>query len=73
MSTEEQQQQPTFNLPTQFRLDPQQGLDVETLTPFLREIHTPCFRFVEFREGAIEQLVFVDEDRGLAQLFMWNE
>lgn len=62
MSTEEQQQQ-TFNLPTQFRLDPQQGLDVETLTPYLREILTLCFRFVDFREGAIEQLVFVDEDR----------
>jgi hypothetical protein len=50
-------------LPAQFRIAAQEGVDAETLSHYLREVLALCFRFVEFREGAVEQLVIADEDR----------
>lgn len=58
-----QGEQRTITVPAQFRIAAQEGLDAETLAHYLREILALCFRFVEFREGAVEQLVIADEDR----------
>ncbi|MFL6284454.1 MAG: hypothetical protein ACJ74Q_15020 [Pyrinomonadaceae bacterium] len=61
MSNEGEQR--TITVPAQFRIAPQEGLDAESLAHYLREVLALCFRFVEFREGAVEQLVIADEDR----------
>ena len=53
----------TITVPAQFRIAPQEGLDAEALSNYLSEVLALCFSFVEFREGAVEQLVIADEDR----------
>lgn len=58
-----QGEQRTITVPAQFRIAAQEGLDAETLGHYLSEVLALCFRFVEFREGAVEQLVIADEDR----------